>query len=43
LPVLKCALEQVGIECNGCRKPLRSVTEEEKAAISKTIKVIGIY
>jgi N-acetylneuraminate lyase len=42
LPVLKFALEQVGIECNGCRKPLRSVTEEEKALIRETIKAVGI-
>lgn len=38
LPGVKYALELQGIECGGCRKPFKGLTEDEKALLSEILK-----
>lgn len=42
IPQVKAALELLGIECNGCRRPIRDLTQEQKKVIEQTLKEIGV-
>ena len=42
IPEVKAALDLMGIECNGCRRPIIDVGDDEKKEIEKTLKQIGV-
>jgi len=42
LPQLKAGLDLVGIECNGCRKPIQALAPDELQSIKQTLSDIGV-
>jgi len=42
IPQIKAALELVGIECNGCRRPMAALAPSQRSGIEKALKEIGI-
>ena len=42
IPQVKAALELLGIECNGSRRPIAALTPEQRASIAATMTEIGL-